>query len=102
MCLKALALYFLIQKSIELVRMDDPSVQSFRRPMYESEPDELGELNLHEQRFDMGIYFQKGVRVTGDLLDVPLSVGRVMQKLNTTGITKIDEGKIELPIEKGC
>ena len=44
-------------KSIDLVYMNDPSINSFTRTLYREETNEYGEMNLHDYTFDLGVVF---------------------------------------------
>lgn len=56
--IRTLVLVQLVQLAIEMFYMTDPDVFSFSRPLYGSEVDDFGEVNLHENRFNFGIYFE--------------------------------------------
>ena len=40
--------------------MNNPNILSYKRPLYEAESDELGQINLEEYRFNFGVYFTRG------------------------------------------
>ena len=51
----ALVLVQLVLKSIDLVYMNDPSITSFTRTLYQSESEEYGQMSLHDYMFDIGV-----------------------------------------------
>ena len=75
-CIKVLVLTQLIQKTISLVNMTEPTIQSYVRPIYEHEANELGKLNLSENNFNFGVFFTSSGNPQP--IEIPESVGRVI------------------------
>ena len=70
MGIQILVLAQLIQKTLDLVQMNEPSIQSYTRPLYEAEVNEQGDVNLYEERFNFGVYFTaKGDTLTS--IEIP-------------------------------
>ena len=60
--------------------MSDPNIVQYTRPLYESEVDDFGLINLDEYRFNLGILFttlQEGNVVP---LSIPKSMGRMVSR----------------------
>ena len=67
--------------------MNEPQIQSYTRPLYEEEVNEHGEINLHEQRYNFGVYFTDGGnKGKAKPFEIPKEVGRVV-----SGISKPKE-----------
>ena len=57
-----------------MVDMTDPDVISYERPLYSSEADQLGDLNISGHYLDFGLYFTTGKRKLP--VEFPPSIGR--------------------------
>ena len=53
-----MVLIFLTMKMIALIEMSDPQTSIQERPIYESELNDYDAINLNENRFNLGVYFQ--------------------------------------------
>ena len=82
--IQVMVLYILIDLTIDMIQMNDPSILSYKRPLYEEEVDEFGEINLEEYRFNFGVYFTSGPNP----IDVPAEIGRVVSVIYTEGPDK--------------
>ena len=74
---QVMVLIFLTMKIIALIEMSDPQTSIQERPIYESELDEYGAINLNEQRFNLGVYFQDPI--DSQYIQIPPEVGRIVQ-----------------------
>ena len=55
--IKVMVLVYLVQESIVLINMNDPKVQVYERPLYESEiEDDLGTMTFDDFHYNFGIY----------------------------------------------
>ena len=54
--INVLVLIILAQKIDEVVNMNDPEVQEYRRPSLKSEVDEAGEVNFAKHNLNIGFY----------------------------------------------
>ena len=46
---------FLVQTLIDLVQMNDPTINAYDRPIYAEEDTEWGSINLNDYRFNLGV-----------------------------------------------
>ena len=65
----------LIESVKDLVDMENPNILSFMRPIYDSEQEEMGAINLAEHDFFVGVLF-KGK--DSDALEIPEELGRMV------------------------
>ena len=56
--IKIFVIVYLVQKSLDLAYMEDPSIQSYERPIYDDEQEEMGEVNFADKKFHLGVYFK--------------------------------------------
>lgn len=75
--LKLLTIAYLVQRIISLVLMQDPTTTIFSRPIYETENQDLGVLNLHDYRFNMGVI---ALDKNSTKIDIEPNVGRFSVK----------------------
>ena len=59
--------------------MNDPSIQNLERPIYEEESEEFGNINLDENKFNIGVFF---VDTDNETMLIPENVGRVVFSSN--------------------
>ena len=78
----------LIDKTTDLVDMRDPSVSSLKRPMLEQESTDFGDIVLEDFRFNLGVYFEGK---NGKPLDIPVNIGRIFIRENSSGISNNTE-----------
>ena len=62
--------------------MNDPSIQNLERPIYEEESEEFGTINLDENRFNIGVYFNDADNKS---MLIPANVGRIVFSSNDYG-----------------
>ena len=74
---KVLTFVIFLIKTSELVKMSDPSVQLYSRPIYKEESDEFGEMNLHDYKVDLGIAL---LDKKNGVIPLPDRFGRFMSK----------------------
>ena len=55
--------------------MDNPMIQSFTRPIYENDQNDMGAVNLAEQKFFVGAYFA-GIKMSA--VNIPEAMGRLV------------------------
>ena len=96
--IQLLVAILLVQKSIEVVDMNDPTVEVLSRPLFKEEVEDFGVINVDEYRFNIGMQFFQ-LDDEGDTvpLDVPESIGRFVSwsewytyfpLVNCTGVFK--------------
>ena len=73
--------------------MTDPAVQSFKRPLYESEVNDFGLMNLNENRFNFGIFFWD--KKTKKVFQVPEEIGTIVISQINTGLHEDGASKTE-------
>ena len=61
--------------------MSDPNIIQYTRPIYESEVEEYGQINLDEHRFNLGILFLTEEEEENVPLSIPEGVGRMTSSL---------------------
>ena len=59
--INVLVLIILTQKIDEVINMNDPEVQVYRRPSLKSEVDEAGEVNFAKHNFNIGFYIEEKI-----------------------------------------
>ena len=92
----AMVLVQLLQKVTDLVQMRDPQISVLTRPLYEEEVIEFGEINLHDFRFDFGVFFRPGKAVNDypqEYVSIPPNIGRIL-------FTTRQEGDLELVVSE--
>ena len=57
--------------------MNDPTILSYNRPLYEEEVTDFGEMILDEYRFDFGVYLSS-TNNTLNMFEIPEGVGRIV------------------------
>ena len=75
----------LIQKSIDLVDMNDPSILSYERPIYIDEDKNLGDngsINLPDHMLHMGVLLKNH---KGSVIEIPESIGHWVSYINVIG-----------------
>ena len=80
--IQVMVIIFLIQRTIALVEMSDPTIVNQTRPIYEAEAEEFGQLELEDYHFNFGVFFTDR---HGDPLEIPPEVGRVIQDRRARG-----------------
>ena len=70
--LSILVLIDLAVKTLDMVKMNDPSIVSYERPLYTHELDELGTLQSAEYDFNAGV----SIEVNFMPYEIPESVGK--------------------------
>ena len=55
--------------------MKDPSILQYSRLIYENEANELGEINLNDEKFNIGFYFVNAYD-NSQTVQLPESIGR--------------------------
>ena len=58
----------------DLTEMESPHILSFTRPIYQSENDKLGAINLDEYNFSFGVFFEDEKKP----LYIPEEIGRMV------------------------
>ena len=53
--IRVLVAIILVQKSVELVDMNEPTLQIYSRPLYKSEVEDYGAINTDEYHFNFGV-----------------------------------------------
>ena len=94
-CIYVLVLVQLIQKTANLVDMRDPSVRSLRRPMFEEESTDFGDIMFKDFRFNLGVFF---LGKDDKVLEIPANIGRIFVK--ERGFSEV--GMIEKYEAKKC
>lgn len=54
--IKIMVLFYCLQEASEMVSMGNPAVQSYERPLYEHEVEELGEMVFGDYHYNFGVY----------------------------------------------
>ena len=54
-----MVLIFLVQKSVELITMSDPTIHIQSRQLYKEEVEDFGDMLLDEYRFNLGVFLQR-------------------------------------------
>lgn len=75
---RVIVLAQMVQLGIAMFAMTDPSILSYARPLYESEVNDFGQMNLNEYRFNIGVFFSEGEDADSKIVEIPASVGRVV------------------------
>ena len=74
-----LVIIYLTQKTISLVDMSDPSIQSYKRPLYVSEVSDIGNINLaQDYHFNFGVFI-RSTKTKSDLI-IPENLGRIVSE----------------------
>ena len=77
-----LVIAYLAQKSISLVEMSHPTIQSYRRSIYRDEQEAYGAINLNDSGFNFGLFFEgKDFQHR----QIPESIGRFMTQIKEFG-----------------
>ena len=77
---QVLVLIQLIQLTIDMLQMNDPTILSYNRPLYEEEVSELGQINLNEFRLNFGV-FLSSANDFFEPVEIPVGVGRIVTEL---------------------
>ena len=59
---------------VDLSSMKDPSILQYSRLIYENEASELGEINLNDEKFNIGFYFVNAYD-NSQTVQLPESIG---------------------------
>ena len=76
---QALVLFTLVRRCTSLINMEDPSIQSFTRPIYAEEIEEFGEMKFSDYHFSVGVYVYG--REFSDTMVIPEELGRFGTKV---------------------
>ena len=83
---KVMMLIFLVQKTISVLDMTDPSIDYYERPLYTEEIDELADTNFSDNNFNAGIFFyNRG----SDKVEIPETLGTfvvIMREYSSEGV----------------
>ena len=66
---------------LDLTEMESPNILSFTRPIYQSENDKFGAINLAEHSFSFGLSFEEDKQP----LYIPEEIGRMVTETSAPG-----------------
>ena len=78
--IQVLVLFQLIQLTIDMVQMNDPTILSYNRPLYIEEIDDLEKINFYDYKFNLGVYFTKKDERSTEATELPADMGRIVRK----------------------
>ena len=78
--IRVLLLTFVLIRTIQIVDMSSPDIVFYIRTLYESEVEELGDINLDAYKMDIGVYFTKR-NTNYEFMEIPEEIGSVVAKI---------------------
>ena len=75
--IQVLVLFQLIQLSIDMVSMNDPTIISYNRPLYKEEIADFDLIELDEYRWTFGVYFTNSDNPNIPI-ELPAEIGRIV------------------------